>query len=92
MKQGGFSAPHVYYNEIHEQSCRIVYLRNRTSPHKANLKDDYNRIQEVAIMQKKNLKIQTWRKSKLPTFYVKIDPQYATCPALTELTPRTEDN
>ncbi len=92
MKQGGFSAPHVYYNEIHEQSCRIVYLRNRTSPHKANLKDDYNRIQEVAIMQKKNQKIQTWRKSKLPTFYVKIDPQYATCPALTELTPRTEDN
>ncbi len=92
MKAGDFSKPHIFYNEIHEQSCRIIYLRNRTLPHKANLRDDYNRIQEVAIVQKKNNKIQAWRKSKLPTFYVKIDPQYLFCPTLNELTPHTEDN
>ena len=92
LKPGDFSKPHIFYNELREQSCRIVFLRNRTMPHKANLKDDYNRIQEVALMQKKNLKSQAWRKSKLPTFYVKIDPQYQTCPALNELKPNVNDN
>ena len=85
LKQGEYSRPHLYYNEIHEQSCRIVYLRNRTSPHKANLKDDYGRIQEVALAQKKNQKMQKWIKSKLPTFYLKIDPSYQDCTGLKEL-------
>src|SRR6185503_4533053 len=30
MKQGGYSAPHIFITEQRERSCRIVYLRNRT--------------------------------------------------------------
>ncbi len=85
LKTGGFSRPHVYYNEMHEQSCRIVYLRNRTVPHKANLKDDYARIQEISLWQKKNAKTQSWLKSKLPTFYLKIDPYYQRCSVIKDL-------
>ncbi len=79
MKQGSYSKPHIFYNDMREQSCRIVYMRNRTVPHKANLKDDYSRIQEVALAEKKNQKMVAWMTSKLPTFYMKIDPQYQTC-------------
>ncbi len=85
MKVGDYSKPHVFFNETREQSCRIIYLRNRSQPHKANLKDDYSRIQEVALVQKKNLKMQAWVKAKLPTFYLKIDPSYQDCPGLKEL-------
>ncbi|MBC7553134.1 MAG: peptidylprolyl isomerase [Taibaiella sp.] len=85
MKQGDFSKPHIFLNELHEQSCRIVYLRNRTSPHKANLRDDYSRIQEVALSQKKATKMQNWIKAKLPTFYLWIDPAYQNCNSLKEL-------
>ncbi len=85
MKQGDFSKPHIFYNDMHEQSCRIVYMRNRTVPHKANLKDDYNRIQEVAIAQKKQQKMMTWIKAKLPSYYMKIDPAYQNCQNLNEL-------
>lgn len=79
LKPGGFSKPHVFYNDMHEQSCRIVYLRNRTTPHKANLQDDYSRIQEVALAEKKNLKMITWIREKLPSFYLMIDPVYQQC-------------
>ncbi len=82
MKIGGYSAPQLFTTETREQSCRIVYLRTRTSPHAANLKDDYNRIMEVALSQKKQQKIQTWVTQKLPTYYLMIDPEYQTCQAL----------
>ncbi len=82
MKQGDFSAPHIFINDARDKSCRIVYLRNRTSPHKANLKDDYGRIQEVAMSQKKQQKMQEWIKDRLPTFYLKIAPEYQTCAAI----------
>ena len=86
MKQGDFSKPHMFYNDMHDQSCRIVYLRNRTIPHKANLKDDYGRIQDVALGQKKSIKMQKWMKSKIPTISIKVDSRYTTeCDGIREL-------
>ncbi len=79
MKPGGFSASHVFLTDAHDKSCRIVYLRSRTSPHKANLSDDYSRLQEVALVQKKSQKMEGWVKTKLPTFYVWIAPEYRGC-------------
>jgi len=90
LKPGDYSAPHIYLNEAHDRSCRIVYLRSRTSPHKANLTDDYARIQEVAVAQKKQQKMNTWVKAKLPSYYLKIDPEYQTCPVIKEWKNETE--
>jgi peptidyl-prolyl cis-trans isomerase SurA len=79
MKQGDYSAPHIFLTDAHDKSCRIVYLRTRTTPHKANLRDDYSRLQEVALVQKKTQKMDLWVKSKLPTFYLWIAPEYRDC-------------
>ena len=79
LKPGGYSAPHVFVNDRQERSCRIVYLRSRTSPHKANLKDDYGKIQSVALEQKKQQKIQQWVTDKVPTFYLWIAPEFRDC-------------
>ena len=79
MKQGGYSNPHIFLADQHEKSCRFVFLKSRTSPHKANLKDDYSKIEEVALSQKKQLKMQNWVLSKLSTFYLKISPDYDNC-------------
>jgi len=90
MKQGGYSAPHIFVTDMHDKSCRIVFLRNRTSPHKANLHEDYNRIQEVALAQKKQQKMQNWLVAKLPTYYLWIAPEYKDCRVLRELRTNTE--
>ena len=82
MQQGGYSAPHIFLTDQREKSCRIVYLKSRTTPHKANLKDDYSKIQEVALQQKKSLKMENWVLTKLPTFYLKITSDYQDCTIL----------
>jgi len=79
LKPGGYSSPHIFVNDQHEKSCRIVFLRNRTAPHKANLKEDYGKIQSVALEQKKQMKVQSWVTTKVPTFYLWIAPEYRTC-------------
>ncbi len=90
LKQGDYSAPHVFITDQRERSCRIVYLKTRTSPHKANLKDDYGKIQEVALRQKKELRMQSWVTSKLPTFYLKIAPEYQGCSTLKQWVTKME--
>lgn len=82
MKVGDYSTPHIFMTDQRDKSCRIVLLRSRTTPHKANLKDDYSRIQEVALSQKKQLKMMNWVNSKLPTYYLKLAPEYQTCSGL----------
>ena len=84
LKQGDYSASHIFLTDARERSCRIVYLRSRTMPHKANLKEDYSKLQEVALVQKKNTKMQTWVKTKLPSMYLKIAPEYMNCDGLKE--------
>ncbi len=82
LKPGSFSQPQVFERGPGDKSCRIVYMKSITSPHKANLKDDYNRIQEAALQQKKGLKMEEWLSEKLPTYYLKIAPEYQSCGSL----------
>ncbi len=79
LKPGSYSQPQVFKTETGEQSCRIVYLKTRTEPHKANLQEDYSKIQEVALEQKKSEKLQDWLHEQLPTYYIKLDPEYHSC-------------
>lgn len=79
MKVGNYSAPQIFITDMREKSCRIVYLRNRTQPHKANLREDYSKIMDVALGQKKTNTMIEWVKQKLPSIYLKIDPAYQTC-------------
>ena len=82
MKVGDYSASHIFITDARDKSCRVVFLRSRTTPHKANLKDDYSKIQEVALSQKKQQKMLNWVAAKLPTYYLKLAPEYQSCSGL----------
>lgn len=79
LEVGGFSQPQVFTNDRGEKSCRLVYVKSRVAPHKVNLKDDYSKIQELALTQKRVQKIEDWLEDKLPTYYIKLDPEYEGC-------------
>lgn len=85
LELGGYSKPALFTDPYtRRKSCRILYLRSRTDPHKANLADDYNRIQTVALQHKQNEYLMKWMLEKIPTHYVKMDPEFADCPSLTD--------
>lgn len=53
---------------------KLVKLNSKTPPHKANLKDDYSKIQQVAKENKKGQKFQEWLADNVPKAYISIDP------------------
>lgn len=82
MKPGSYSQPHIYTNVRGERSCRIVYMKTLTDPHKANLEEDYSKIQFAALQKKKGEHMQQWIRDKAPSYYIKIDDDYKKCPNL----------
>jgi peptidyl-prolyl cis-trans isomerase SurA len=82
LKPGNYSAPQLYVNERGEQSTRIIYLKTRSEPHKANLRDDYSKIQQVALNRKQGLHLEQWLLRRINEYYIKIDPEYQKCHVL----------
>lgn len=80
LKVGQYSEPQEYTSPTGDKSVRILFLKTRTEPHKANLQDDYAKIQQVALAEKQNTFLFNWLEEHIPTFYIMIDPEYATCP------------
>jgi peptidyl-prolyl cis-trans isomerase SurA len=84
LKPGQYSTPQLYKDERGSQVVRLVYLRNRTEPHRENLKEDYDRIAKRAIEEKKNSALEKWFKEHIPTYFVSIDKEYESCAGLDE--------
>ena len=85
MKVGEISQPTPFEGEQGKKGVRIIYLKSRSEPHRMNLHDDYSKISNYALEQKKNLAIEKWLKEKLPTYYVMVDPEsMSNCPQLTK--------
>lgn len=80
MKVGEISSPLKFTTNDGKTAYRLIYLKTRTAPHQANLKEDYQRIQTIALAQKQNKVIESWIKKKKATTYIKIDTNLTTCP------------
>lgn len=61
------------------QSYKIIKLLDKTDPHRANLKDDYQLIKQYALQNKQNDKLVEWVNRKLSDIYVRLDEEYKTC-------------
>lgn len=76
MKVGQYSAPHPCYTIDGKQAYRVLWLKSRSEPHKANLKDDYQLIQDMALQKKQEEKLREWVLSRLPYTYIRIADDY----------------
>jgi len=79
LKMGEFSQPLTFKDEQEKQGVRLVYLQSKTAPHRENLRDDYDRVSQRAIAEKRDKTIEKWFISKLPTYYIMVDKDYQQC-------------
>jgi peptidyl-prolyl cis-trans isomerase SurA len=79
LKVGEMTKPMPFTTRDGKQAYRILYLKTRTSPHKANLVDDYQKIQSVALSKKQAEAIQAWVKRKVTDTFVRIADDYKAC-------------
>lgn len=87
MKVGDIAPPVAYTDEQGKKGVRLVYLKSRSEPHRMNLHDDYSKISQYALEEKKAKAMEKWLATKLPTYYVNVDPQTENeCPKLKKFT------
>jgi peptidyl-prolyl cis-trans isomerase SurA len=82
LKVGDISQPTPFTDQQRgKKGVRIVYLKSRSQPHRMNLKDDYNKIAQFALDEKKAKAMDKWLASKLPTYYIMVADDFnADCP------------
>lgn len=89
LRVGQYSQPVEFTDESGKKGVRIVYLKTKTEPHRENLKDDYDRIAQRALEEKKNEALDVWFSKKIPTYYIMVDDDYKSCPEMTKWTANT---
>jgi peptidyl-prolyl cis-trans isomerase SurA len=82
LKIGEYSQPIAFTDERGRKGVRLLYLKSRVEPHRMNLRDDYNKIAELALEEKKMLALDKWLKDRIPSYYIMVDPSLATCEQL----------
>jgi peptidyl-prolyl cis-trans isomerase SurA len=82
LKVGQFSQPVEFADESGKKGVRIVYLKTKTEPHRMNMKDDYNRISDLALEEKKNEALDVWFTKRIPTYFINVDDDYKNCPEM----------
>ena len=83
LKVGDFSQPAPFTDERGKKGVRIIYLKSRSEPHRMNLQDDYNKISQLALEEKKGLVVNKWLQTKIPTYYIMVDNDASqSCPQL----------
>ena len=79
MIVGQISQPALMNTPDGKEAYRLVKLKSRSKPHVANLRDDYQRIQEVTLEVKQQEAIQVWIKKKRAKTYIHVKEEYSDC-------------
>ncbi|RYZ55466.1 MAG: peptidylprolyl isomerase [Chitinophagaceae bacterium] len=82
LKVGDFSQAIPFTDErTQKKGVRLIYLKEKSEPHRLNLRDDYNRIATAAIEEKKYKALDKWMTENLNAQYIMLDTD-ASCPQL----------
>ena len=79
MEVGDLSEPYESTDHKGKACYKLVQLKSRTEPHRANLKQDYVLLENMALRHKTNQVIQNWYSEKKETTYIKVDPAFKDC-------------
>ena len=79
LQEGEISNPVLMQIEDGREAYRLLYLKKRTLPHRANLNEDYNRIQEWALIEKQTGAFREWVNKKAGKTYVRLNQKYRDC-------------
>jgi len=73
------SEPYESTDHNHKLCYKMLYLKTRTEPHRANLKQDYMLLQDMALMYKNNEVLKAWYEEKKKSTYIRRDLTFDNC-------------
>jgi peptidyl-prolyl cis-trans isomerase SurA len=79
LEEGEISEPFASLNEHQKEVYKIVMIRAKTPPHKANLKQDYTLFKAGAKNKKQMELLDEWILEKMEATYIQIGDSYKGC-------------
>lgn len=79
---GSITAPIMFQGDDGTPAFRIVKLVSKTEPHVANIKVDYDKMQNAARNDKEEIILQRWYAKNIKKTYLMIGDDYKQCPEL----------
>ena len=79
LEVGQYSEPLYYEDPKGNIGYRILKLEDRTSPHKANLEDDYEYIQKFAVNEKQINQMDIWIQKTAKNTYIQVNNIFKNC-------------
>lgn len=79
LKIGEYSQPNEFTDDKGKKGVRLVYLKSRSEPHRMNVKDDYNKLSQMVMEEKKFNALEKWISKKLPAYYIRVDDEMLNC-------------
>lgn len=79
LDKGEISRPEFFRSRDDKEGYRLLKLINRSEAHRANLKTDYQFIQQMAKQKKQGEVLKEWIEEKLKTTYVRVNNDYLKC-------------
>ena len=79
---GEVAGPVEIVSQGGEVTYKLIQLNSRSDPHRANLRQDYTKIQEAAINKKKAEYFDEWAQEIIRKTFIEVIPEYQTCPNL----------
>ncbi|MGN0033501.1 MAG: peptidylprolyl isomerase [Candidatus Limimorpha sp.] len=76
---GQVSSPVPMKTKNDKDAYRLLIIKKKTNPHKANLNDDYALIQNWTMQKKRQEALNKWITAKSKKAYVKISDEYCSC-------------
>ncbi|HYF70551.1 MAG TPA: peptidylprolyl isomerase [Ohtaekwangia sp.] len=84
MKIGSISKPVTYRTDTGKDAVRIFYYKTRIPPHVASLDQDWTRIYNATLNEKKDKILQRWFQKARKDVFISIDKTYDFCGILDE--------
>ncbi len=79
MEIGDLTDPYESTDHRGKACYKLLQLKARTEPHRANLKQDYLLLQKLALNYKINDVMNEWYEEKKGNTYIRVDPAFAEC-------------
>jgi peptidyl-prolyl cis-trans isomerase SurA len=79
MKVGNITKPKEFRTEDGKTTLRMIYFKSKMPSHQANLNDDYEKIQTMAMAEEKAKILEKWFERTQSSLFIDIDPDYNHC-------------
>ena len=79
MSENEISAPMIMQTDDGRKAYRLIKLRKKTIAHTANLTEDYDKIRNVTLSEKKQETINDWLEEKIAKTYIKLGDSLKDC-------------